>query len=43
VKNKYREAGAYGGLVEIFTTSRQRPRLIVRVFGEFYLPSASGS
>ena len=40
VKNRRREAGAYGGLVELFTTSRQRPRLIVRVFGELYLPSA---
>ena len=40
VKNKRRETGAYGGLVEIFTTSRQRPRLIVRVFAELYLPSA---
>ena len=43
VKNKRREAGAYGGLIEIFTTSRERPRLIVRVFAELYLPSAGGS
>jgi hypothetical protein len=40
VKNKRRDAGAYGGVVELFTTSKQRPRLIVRVFGELYLPSA---
>ncbi len=40
VKNKRREAGAYGGLIELFTTSEQRPRLIVRVFGQLYLPSA---
>ena len=42
VKNKRQEAGAYGGLIELNTTSAQRPRLIVRVFGELYLPS-SGS
>ncbi len=40
VKNKRREGGAYGGLVELFTNSKERPRLIVRVFGEIYLPSA---
>jgi hypothetical protein len=40
VKNRRQEAGAYGGLVELATTSAQRPRLIVRVFGELYLPSA---
>jgi len=39
VKNKRQEAGAYGGLVELFTNSQKRPRLIVRVFGELYLPS----
>lgn len=33
VKNKCQEAGTYGGLIELFTTSAQRPRLIVRVFG----------
>ena len=42
VRNKSREAGPYAGLVELFTTSKERPRLIVRVFGEFYLPSAGG-
>jgi hypothetical protein len=40
VKNQRREAGAFSGLIELFTTSRQRPRLIVRVFAELYLPSA---
>jgi hypothetical protein len=42
VRNKSREAGPYAGLVELFTTSKERPRLIVRVFGELYLPSAGG-
>jgi hypothetical protein len=42
IRNKSREAGPYAGLVELFTTSKERPRLIVRVFGELYLPSAGG-
>jgi hypothetical protein len=42
VKNKRNVPGPYAGLIELFTTSKQRPRLIVRVFGELYLPSASG-
>lgn len=42
VRNKSREAGPYAGLVELFTTSKERPRLIVRVFGDLYLPSAGG-
>jgi len=42
VRNKSREAGSYAGLIELFTTSKERPRLIVRVFGELYLPSAGG-
>jgi len=42
VKNKAQNSGPYGGLVELFTTSKERPRLIVRVFGEIYLPSAGG-
>lgn len=41
VKNKAQNSGPYAGLVELSTTSTQRPRLIVRVFGEIYLPSAS--
>jgi hypothetical protein len=40
VKNKWKEGGAYGGLVELRTNSPKRPRLVVRVFGELYLPSA---
>jgi hypothetical protein len=42
VKNKAQNSGPYAGLVELFTSSKERPRLIVRVFGEIYLPSASG-
>ena len=42
VRNKSQDGGPYAGLVELFTTSKERPRLIVRVFGEFYLPSAGG-
>jgi Protein of unknown function (DUF1573) len=42
VRNKNQQAGPYAGLVELFTNSEKRPRLIVRVFGEIYLPSAGG-
>ena len=42
VRNKAQQAGAYAGLIELFTNSDKRPRLIVRVFGELYLPSAGG-
>ena len=42
VRNKSQQSGPYAGLVELFTTSKERPRLIVRVFGELYLPSAAG-
>jgi len=42
VRNKSRDAGPYGGVIELTTTSKERPRLIVRVFGELYLPSAGG-
>jgi hypothetical protein len=40
VRNKRQQTGPYAGLIELFTTSKQRPRLIVRVFGDLYLPSA---
>ena len=36
------QSGPYAGLIELFTTSKKRPRLIVRVFRELYLPSAAG-
>ncbi len=34
VRNKRQEAGNYAGVIELFTTSEKRPRLIMRVFGE---------
>jgi hypothetical protein len=42
VRNKGQQSGAYAGLIELSTNSEMRPRLIVRVFGEIYLPSAAG-
>lgn len=40
VRNKAQNAGNYAGVIELSTTSKQRPRLIMRVFGELSLPSA---
>jgi hypothetical protein len=40
VSNRSGNSGPYAGLIELTTTSAARPRLIVRVFGEIYLPSA---
>ena len=40
VANQASASGPYSGLVELFTNVKERPRLIVRVFGELYLPSA---
>ncbi|MHB8066276.1 MAG: DUF1573 domain-containing protein [Desulfobaccales bacterium] len=42
VRNKRQEAGNYAGLIELFTTSEKRPRMIMRVFGELSIPSAEG-
>jgi hypothetical protein len=42
VKNIREQAGPYAGLIRLTTNSKERPRLIVRVFGDIYLPSASG-
>ena len=42
VRNKRQEAGNYAGMIELFTTSEKRPRLIMRVFGELSLPSSQG-
>jgi len=42
VRPKGQQSGPYGGVIELFTNSKERPRLIVRVFGESYLPSAGG-
>jgi len=42
VRDKSQQSGPYAGLIELFTTSKERPRLIVRVFGEIHSPSAGG-
>jgi hypothetical protein len=42
VRPKVRQSGPFAGVIELFTNSKERPRLIVRVFGEIYLPSAGG-
>ncbi len=41
VKNKSGNQGNYQGMITLSTTSARRPRLIMRVFGELSLPSAS--
>jgi hypothetical protein len=40
VKNRSPEAGRYVGFVELFTNSKERPRLLVRVIATFYSPVA---
>ena len=40
VRNKRQEAGNYAGVIELSTTAKQRPRLIMRVFGELAIPSS---
>ena len=42
VRPKGQVSGPFAGVIELFTNSKERPRLIVRVFGEIYLPSAGG-
>jgi hypothetical protein len=42
VRPKGQQSGPFAGVIELFTNSKERPRLIVRVFGEIYLPSAGG-
>jgi len=42
VRPKGQVSGPFAGVIELFTNSKNRPRLIVRVFGEIYLPSAGG-
>jgi hypothetical protein len=42
VSNKRRDSGNYTGMIELFTTSEKRPKMILRVFGEFYVPAAEG-
>ncbi len=41
VRNKSRDQGNYQGLITLSTTSAKRPRLVMRVFGELSLPSAT--
>jgi hypothetical protein len=40
VRNKRQDAGNYAGVIELFTTSEKRPRMIMRVFGEITIPSS---
>jgi hypothetical protein len=42
VRPKGEKPGPFNGVIDLFTNSKERPRLIVRVFGEIYLPSAGG-
>ncbi|MGA7579369.1 MAG: DUF1573 domain-containing protein [Desulfobaccales bacterium] len=42
VTNRQANMAPYAGIIILTTNSAQRPRLIVRVFGEIYLPSAVG-
>ncbi len=42
VSNKKREAGNFSGNIELFTTSEKRPRMIMRVFGEFFFSGTEG-
>jgi hypothetical protein len=40
VRNKRQEAGSYAGMIELFTSSKEQPRLIVRVFCDLDNPPA---
>lgn len=40
VRNKRQEAGSYAGMIELFTSSKEQPRLIVRVFCDLNNPQA---
>jgi hypothetical protein len=42
VSNKKKEAGAFSGNIELLTTAEKRPRMIMRVFGDFHLGGAEG-
>ncbi|MGQ9922284.1 MAG: DUF1573 domain-containing protein [Desulfobacca sp.] len=42
VSNKKRDSGNFSGNIELFTTSEKRPRMIMRVFGDFYFSGAAG-
>ncbi len=41
VKNRVQEATRYAGIIEVFTSSKERPRMIVRVFASLYPPSGA--
>lgn len=43
VKNKLKENGSYYGKIEIFNNFKERPRLILRVFGELRAPEGKKS
>jgi hypothetical protein len=43
IKNKFKEKGSYSGKIEIFSNFKKRPRLILRVFGNFQGPVAADS
>lgn len=40
VRNKRQETGSYAGMIELFTSSKEQPRLIVRVFCDLKNPPA---
>lgn len=40
VKNKQKEPGHYAGKITLTTTAEKRPRLLVRVFADLFIPSA---
>lgn len=41
IRNKFKEKGSYSGRIEIFSNFQKRPRLILRVFGNFQGPTAN--
>jgi len=42
IKNKFKESGNYSGIIELFSNFKPRPRLIIRVFGDFAAASPAG-
>jgi hypothetical protein len=42
VRPKGQVSDPFAGVIERFTNSKERPRLIVRVLGKIYLPSPGG-
>ncbi|MEJ2671848.1 MAG: DUF1573 domain-containing protein [Deltaproteobacteria bacterium] len=43
IKNKLKETGSYAGRIEIYNNFKERPRIILRVFGDFRVPLAKQS